>query len=329
MDATVTWALPVKADKLGAHLQAYVETLDAIIALRLCNRFGTGPGTAVQKLPVELVTMIEKVVFQETCKEKLPEWELDFACFEHKCDGSLSSHMTREEMLDIWYRFELGQEECYSDAEDGSDDPDGNSSHAFKPLTDERLRRIIDDEWDCEYMNFDSEDDIHREREADWSNRTTLFEEHRELLKRNFGVDVWTSDVRLDRHHWRHDEPAHTTVTYLTLPARPQREFEWVTSAFEDEYPGECASISTGHGIPIELGKTPSAASLRRFPRAIELLDLKVFLHKTQAGRPLGPLPSTPDNDEGGNKAAKRVTRLWSVKAKPQLTLPLRGSMSP
>jgi hypothetical protein len=62
------WALPVRIDILGAHLEAHVETLLTISALRLCNKFGSGPQCFVNKLPAELVSIIEDFVVEPVRK---------------------------------------------------------------------------------------------------------------------------------------------------------------------------------------------------------------------------------------------------------------------
>lgn len=94
------WAVQVRADELGAHLVAYASTLLAINALRLCNRFGTGRACHVNKLPTELITIIEENLVQAAREEALQTWSKLLQCWEDKC-YRIADHYTREEEIEF------------------------------------------------------------------------------------------------------------------------------------------------------------------------------------------------------------------------------------
>lgn len=66
--------------------------------------------------------------------------------------------------------------------------------------------------------------------------------------------------------------------------------------------------------MPVEMGAMPTEASLRRFPRALNLLDLEVFIHAKQK-KAVVPPPS----DLQSSLATDAVDR--STAKRPQLTL--------
>lgn len=77
--------VPVPVARLGVHLQAYVDLLPVINTLRLCNRYGKGMQVAVTKLPVEIVTVIERYLIDDTRAQLRDVWEAAFRCWEHRC----------------------------------------------------------------------------------------------------------------------------------------------------------------------------------------------------------------------------------------------------
>ena len=94
LDDTFTLALPVCAAQLGAHLEAYLDTLPAVNALRACHRFGKGPTCHIRKIPAELVQAIAQCYILPVREEKLNRWKACLDCFEDNCE--LTSHYSRE-----------------------------------------------------------------------------------------------------------------------------------------------------------------------------------------------------------------------------------------
>lgn len=88
VEVAIAWAVPVKPDLLGSHLQAFCVTLPVIRTLRLCRRFGLGPKAFIAKLPVELLDEIEEHVVQDRRRKTLPEWSQKFECYQGICKAS-------------------------------------------------------------------------------------------------------------------------------------------------------------------------------------------------------------------------------------------------
>jgi hypothetical protein len=113
------WALPVPIEKLGAHVEAFIETLPAITALRLCRQFGTGPQCFINRLPVELLKTVESFVVEPARESALHTWKKACRCWELKCD-IIEDHYPCEESHDIYhnnhfnfYGSRRDQEECF------------------------------------------------------------------------------------------------------------------------------------------------------------------------------------------------------------------------
>ena len=69
----IAWAVPIRPDALGAHLQAYIETLTQVSAFRLYHRFGHGDKAYVAKLPTQLCAHVETFFVQRSRDEIPPE----------------------------------------------------------------------------------------------------------------------------------------------------------------------------------------------------------------------------------------------------------------
>nr|OQO24265.1 hypothetical protein B0A51_10125 [Rachicladosporium sp. CCFEE 5018] len=192
----------------------------------------------------------------------------------------------------------------------------------FEP-DDQRL------EYDFQYIlrkdllgDYD-EDAIHEDWQQAWIDRVGnaasvdgFFDEHRDLLVKHFGVSVWTSHVQPNQRYWvKGNEGSQTTVTYLTLPQPRMRECRWADSENDCDC-GNMPIVESGYGIPVELANTPTPASLKRFARALKILDLSVFVHATQRGQTLG----CSHADEADTEHKSKTTNTW-----PKLMLLLRS----
>lgn len=83
----------------------------------------------------------------------------------------------------------------------------------------------------------------------------TSFGLRRKLLAEHFGLDVWTSHVRLL-------PDSDSTVAYLTLPNATVRREEWTLRESEGGFPSICES---GYGMVVDLDKRPDSKALRSF----------------------------------------------------------------
>lgn len=101
LDATLTWALPVHVAQLGAHVEAYLETLPALNALRACNRFIKGPQCSINKLPVKLVQSIAHYYILPIRAAKLKQWKERLECYEGDCE--LIGHWDRADLVENYW----------------------------------------------------------------------------------------------------------------------------------------------------------------------------------------------------------------------------------
>jgi hypothetical protein len=181
------WALPVRVEKLGAHVEAFVETLPTVTALRLCQRFGSGPQCFINKLPVELLGPIESFIIEPARESALQTWEKPYRCWELKCD-IIDDHFTYEEQHDLYHRRHgvcstrlREEEECIAGNCSFSQDMDGEAT------ADARARFL------GPRLNWK---DHHFENHELWLNMaesempTLIFNEHRKLLRNWLGVDI-------------------------------------------------------------------------------------------------------------------------------------------
>ena len=150
--AGVVWGVPVNIMELGPHLEAYVETKPVIDTLRLCNRFGQGPNVHINKLPHELILMIEEELQEKPRRNAFWDWDVDFACFEGRCD--IHDHFDPEEIEEFeqdvmdqmgGYRGHgCGEEDCecaelFDDTDDSLDDEE-SANAVFDMMKDSESR---------------------------------------------------------------------------------------------------------------------------------------------------------------------------------------------
>jgi hypothetical protein len=261
---------------LGAHLEAYIETLPTIIALRLCGRFGTGPQCHINKLPVELIGAIEAFVVGPARVEALETWSSEFKCFELKCD-MLDDHFPHQKQHEIFHNESLGV--CFGGCPfDRKLGPELAAEHR------EALLEYIDKDgcWQEPHDNKITEwiEKVDEQNSMDIS----FFEEHQEFVRDLFGINVWITNVRLPPlsdavpkvESWKLSEAHDTTLAYMTLPDDSFLREDWASVAMDND------GCQSGFAVPTKLGAVPTEASLRRFPRAMKLLGLEVFCHPSQ-----------------------------------------------
>lgn len=305
VDATLAWAQPVKVEVLGAHLQAYIDLLPTINTLRLCNRFGQGPNAYISKLPLELVQKVEKYLVEGERQERLVEWNRVKKCFECTCDDT--DHFTEEEIHRI---FDHHYDCCWND--DGLSD--GWKQGRFSELVD-----------------FDQWYDIHCKRRNDWAHKVSrpssqqhgFFSESQDIMYKHFGLNVWTSVVRLEEQNYVIEcDATETTIGYLTLPPRSSASEDWSLSMSELE----CGDwkLETGCGMVIENTAQPSKQSLKRFPRAMKILGLETCLDEDKHVHVLDASEMPAGADTKKRKEDDHKAQIW-----PRLMLLVRSEASP
>jgi hypothetical protein len=149
-----------------------------------------------------------------------------------------------------------------------------------------------------------------------------IFNEHQKFVRSQFGIDVWITNVRLPElrfedadlpyESWKQYEAHETTMAYLTLPNKVTSRKDW--SSVEN-YLGD---FESGYAMPVKLGAAPTQASLRRFPRTMNLLGLELFVHPVQKETVIVAPTDVPSSDV--DDGVDGLSADW-----PQLTLLTRS----
>jgi len=307
----------VRVDQLRAHLEVYVDTIPEITALRLCNRFGTGDNCHINKLPIELVGLIEEhIVGPEredalvTCSRMLKHCEGSCEPFDHYYEEELY-HLYHSTYGCLNKGCEMGHPrdwfECYHDECEGEECPAWRLTHA----SDLKVRKQLDELSDVQYIHHNDlreRCNIYREDfEASFDEDGAFFKENRELLNNHFGLSIWTGKIRPLSMSEEHT----TTTAYLTLPNNTTRHEKWQRELF-------MKAENIGYGMPVNVGAPPTEHSLSRFPRALKILGLQAWTHPSLEGRPILSPPSVATlESKTTDKAAMQ----------PQLTFLVRNNI--
>lgn len=319
--------------ELGPHLQAYVETKPVIDALRLCNRFGQGPDVHINKLPQELIAMIEEELQVPRRATAFDDWDQDFACFEGRCD--LRDHFEPEEidmfmeeiMLDVEALGSRGRRraracpcgECGdsdSDPEAGEDaDSVDSESDATENSLDSDDMELVDKGVYSMMMESDSRFEVHWSRRTDWQVRvcqhadTTApkrgkFSQYDKILESDFGLKAVISHQRIKSKQMKfmkqdfdlgYDDPPKTTICYLTLlNERASDEF-----TCHDLYTGEDGGIDSATVMSSLIDPASliiSEKQRQRFGHAMKILGLKPYVHFTQVRNNIPPAPPSEES---------------------------------
>ena len=86
VSAGLAWAVPVRPDDLGAHLQAYKTDVPVLNGLRLYHKYGKGKAAHITKLPSELLLAVEGHIFQCALDEFSGQWKWLFSHYESRCE---------------------------------------------------------------------------------------------------------------------------------------------------------------------------------------------------------------------------------------------------
>lgn len=300
----------MRVEQLGAHLEVYVATLPTITTLRLCNRFGTGNNCHVNRLPVELVKLVEEQIVETEREKALSMWSRQHRCYENQCTIFDHYSETQEEVYQMYHALygcvddkDCGVDEhsfCGHGKCEGDQCPawkfDGQSDYAVV----ERIRR---DDGRPEYTEvcYDQVEEWKLKIGKSAVHSDGIFKEQHELLKAHFGVIVWLSHFDTfedgdDRHYFNQ----FLTTAHLALPDSSTRHEVW------------CTRNRTAHDMPLNVGPLPTAQSLSRFSRALKILGLQAWQH------PIGKAKGVLSPPTGG--AAVSGTDMEG-EIQPQLTL--------
>jgi len=84
--------MSVPVEDFIPSLTGYVESLNVTTALRLCNRHGRGGDCFVNRLPTELIELIEAHVHVATRRNAFAQWEQQLKCTEGRCACEYDEH---------------------------------------------------------------------------------------------------------------------------------------------------------------------------------------------------------------------------------------------
>jgi hypothetical protein len=256
LDVTFTWAIPVDAAQLAAHVETYIRTLPVVNTVRACNRFGKGPQCHINKLPVELVQSILDYHVSAIRKKKRKKCIKLLRCYEDSC--TIFDHYSKEYLLETYW--EMRENDSLDSFMDGPDVP-----------TDVDIVDYLDE---CGLL----EDTPHFDNRVAWENRLdTWLTKMGPFLQKHFGVGTWLSQTCIGMST-RYNTSADTTLAYLTLSKVAERSKQWQRDPTDDGF----QSTRTGYGFAVAIDQHATSREIQNLNRAMKILDLKVYVHESQ-----------------------------------------------
>lgn len=245
--AAITYAVPINPVQLIAHLEAYTETKQEIIALNLCHRYGRGsdrPTRSIrranaglkkfQELPPELILLIEAFIVVPLRISLTKKYEKLFACFEQTCH--YRDHFSDEELDKIDDEqtdvlMETDERFKNFNITTDSDEMSETYMEALMEKTDEVLSQMDfweahsdnSETWYCSVtQHYDCDEDTSCDRPR--FKFCSLAAE----MERSFGVRALLKTQTLPFHLWdlfelgvtQGDRDYRTTICYLHLPVK-------------------------------------------------------------------------------------------------------------
>ncbi|KAK3652364.1 hypothetical protein LTR22_011718 [Elasticomyces elasticus] len=318
----LAWALPVQPDELLDRIDTYTTVLPTIRALRLCNRFGQGPQAHITKLPVEIVSAIEAIVFKKQLRQYNFEhmtWEVEFSCFESTCapkdhfkgSGLDIGNLADEYMMDF--------EECKSCNKAGYGPYDGKCQKRCMNKTPQNKRcfgcknKIGTDECEricpnayeqavnegCQEFGNGTHEQ-HEENQSSWPSRIFGFGKFAKVLKEEFGLEVqFINTVKATKgpwpahknHRWQTSSGRQTILCYLTLPkySGPSHHYDvQPTGDFIDDMSDMgrdegIVTVDAAQAVEVDTTSlTITDKQRRRFQRVLKKLGLQLYVHGSQ-----------------------------------------------
>lgn len=266
--------MAVSVEDFIPSLAGYVRSLDITAALRLCNRYGRGISCHVNKLPTELIELIEAHVHITTRQEAFVEWGQQKRCAEGKCACDYDEHWPVD-------RKEL---------------------HRSLVMKDRAAKRPIDE--------VEDDRNLHHANIRDFSVRTRGFralDADARLVKKYFGLDIWTpimhsydvhpGDVRLRPLLSRPGPPGMQSQLFVMLPGFLQRKCR-----SEYERPGSFSTMDRDFAA----APCPDRMTMRRFLRVFRMLGLLPEKHLRLLERVVN-LAAFGSTDESNAALRKRL----------------------
>lgn len=217
--------------------------------------------------------MIEGYIVEPVRKKLAEDLAGDSRCFKNDC--SLLDHVDRDTLVEMYHeRAEFMEMRRYDD------EPD-----------DEELLYVMDGDFES-FEDARDQEEVHQENRLRWpaTIRRIFSKTNREMFSNRFGLDIWFSSVVLDDNGRleRASGVPQATVTYLTMPTSVTRRRNWTqsTGQNEDYYDTsrtvELSNGESGYGTAVEVGRQLSTEELHKFAKALNFLELEVFVHPSQ-----------------------------------------------
>jgi hypothetical protein len=219
-----------------------------------------GENCHIYKLPVELVDEVEKLIIEPERERRLAVWIREMKCWSKKC-YFVTDHLLPIEREVFW-------------ADPNVPRTFGSGSELNASNYDETESSMIrkQNEWDTPTRDLCTNNrQAFKTKISDVS-----LSQHTNLLKDQFGVDIWVSptyrdpddpvdpddSTDTDSSVWRgYHEEGWIALAYLTLPDSYGRKEKWPESR-----PGTIAPKNdSGYGISLRIGSAPSLPPFDRF----------------------------------------------------------------
>jgi hypothetical protein len=258
--------MAVSVEEFIPSLTGYVQSQSIITALRLCNRYGRGPACFVNRLPTELIELIESHIHVATRRSAFAEWEQQKRCTVGSCTCNFETHDAFEHTDRRQSRLASRETVSIGEIDDilAANVPSPSCTNDTDECT--KLRHVCP-----HYANV-----------CNFSLRTRDFralDADAQLVKRHFGLNVWTAikhsyDIHPDDIRLRPLEMTGGAVSSPNIRLRSQ-----LLLMLPDPLQSRC---STNSLCPGELSRDqdPTAAPtsewkmLRRFLRLFRMLEL-------------------------------------------------------
>ncbi|KAK5175140.1 uncharacterized protein LTR77_000277 [Saxophila tyrrhenica] len=295
--AGLAWGMPVRPDLLGQALEAYEKFLPVSTTLRLCHCFGKGTNMNINKLPIELLSAIEDVLFHDLHLKK-STWIESFKHFEHRCEPS--DHPIAASEAEFC-AMEEGPHRCEDCDEDEPGSPCSGCGCYHGPYEDHDCE-------DCKKVHHEVVNDILMER-IDWyleecpeladgwetliSQRVNgNFAKYDQILYKHFGLAAYFARTRItdeelkkwpedNNHDLHYGEPLQTTTCFITLPRQAGESLSYGITEVEGSngFADVAAAQSLLVDLPILRNKEQTS---KQFHRLLRTLELQPYVHESQ-----------------------------------------------
>ncbi|KAJ8118122.1 hypothetical protein OPT61_g838 [Boeremia exigua] len=158
----LAWALPVDAAELCASLDTFAALLPHVQTLRLCHRFGSG---SLSTLPLELLDLILKMLYESVQAELKRPWDSDFACFQGLCTSPSHLMVDDNEVERLWNDMFGPEHKLLHEEKEKYDDDEEEESQYTASYEIHEKRDMVEDalgeSWDYRYeMIVEAHQDI-------------------------------------------------------------------------------------------------------------------------------------------------------------------------